>query len=311
MKEFAEKLRELREEKKLSPEELSKKLDELQMYISPNAIRNYENGTFPKDTNTFNKLADFFEVTPNYLFDKNIENKSYTNISIGKETGLEDETIKTIREINNQNKLAFNKFVNTIDKDFWKNLQLLEFIKEYKEIYLELDNIVKILDSKHIFKNLKNVSDILFESLEKNKLKLPIALKKELSISPEEINIDYYKILGNDNILKFLSNTYNLNNFQELTLLYDILKKKLSLDDILFPEKRPYTYDFKNDKEIYSSFNDNKAMKDFKFLLDNNILIFKELWFELILLFEKHNINDLEKRIKYQINEYLILYMNL
>lgn len=60
---FGDRLKELRKEKQLSQEQLSKTLN-----ISRRVLGYYEtNERFPKDENTLKRIADFFEVTVDYL----------------------------------------------------------------------------------------------------------------------------------------------------------------------------------------------------------------------------------------------------
>lgn len=62
---FSEKLRLLRKEKNLKQDELAKSLN-----ISRQSISNYENGTrFPNDEKLLCKIAQFFDVSVDYLLD--------------------------------------------------------------------------------------------------------------------------------------------------------------------------------------------------------------------------------------------------
>jgi len=55
-------LKELREEKGLSQEQLAKEID-----FKPNTISNWERGTREPDFNTIEKLCKIFDVTAGYL----------------------------------------------------------------------------------------------------------------------------------------------------------------------------------------------------------------------------------------------------
>lgn len=72
---FGDRLKELRKEKQLSQEQLSKILN-----ISRRVLGYYEtNERFPKDENTLKKIADFFDVTIDYLLGRT-ERKELTII---------------------------------------------------------------------------------------------------------------------------------------------------------------------------------------------------------------------------------------
>jgi len=62
MKTFGEKLKELRQEKRLSQVDLAKLL-----YVSQATIADWERGITQTNFETLVKLADFFEVTADYL----------------------------------------------------------------------------------------------------------------------------------------------------------------------------------------------------------------------------------------------------
>lgn len=81
---FASRLKQLREEKCIQQAELAKILN-----ISRQSVSNYENGTrFPSDEKLFLKIAEFFDVSIDYLFNlTNIRNYKdyYKNNRIIKE----------------------------------------------------------------------------------------------------------------------------------------------------------------------------------------------------------------------------------
>ena len=54
---FGEKIRELRNRNGWSQEELAKKLN-----VNPRTVSTYENGTYPRYQNTYEKLAEIFDV---------------------------------------------------------------------------------------------------------------------------------------------------------------------------------------------------------------------------------------------------------
>jgi len=59
---LGERLKKLRKEKRITQEELGKKVN-----VTKVSISGYENGNRNPDTETLQKLADFFDVTTDYL----------------------------------------------------------------------------------------------------------------------------------------------------------------------------------------------------------------------------------------------------
>lgn len=59
---FSETLRKLRKNKKLNQAQLAKEL-----YISPSAVSQYETGRTTPSRETLNRIAAYFNVTPEYL----------------------------------------------------------------------------------------------------------------------------------------------------------------------------------------------------------------------------------------------------
>lgn len=67
---FGARLRTLRKERKITMKELGKKLS-----LAESTISGYENGTRKPDLDTLDKIADFFDVSVDFLLDRtNIRN---------------------------------------------------------------------------------------------------------------------------------------------------------------------------------------------------------------------------------------------
>lgn len=82
-------IKELRKDKKLTQRELAQKLE-----IDNTTVSKWEADVYEPDTNTLNKLADFFEVTTDYLLGRTENPKGYeTNMSFygGPEQYTQDE----------------------------------------------------------------------------------------------------------------------------------------------------------------------------------------------------------------------------
>lgn len=72
---FATRLKTLREQHKMTQEELAGKLN-----ITRQAIGNYEQGTrFPKDERILREMADLFDISMDDLFGRNYKSKIYAD----------------------------------------------------------------------------------------------------------------------------------------------------------------------------------------------------------------------------------------
>lgn len=88
--ELKDRLKELRQEKRLIQDELAKKLN-----ISRNTITRYENGTRQPNINTVKKIAELFDVSTDYLLGISDRRYNFENVSL---IELSDEYFKKIRE---------------------------------------------------------------------------------------------------------------------------------------------------------------------------------------------------------------------
>ncbi|NYA73850.1 helix-turn-helix transcriptional regulator [Lactobacillus salivarius] len=133
------KIRELRKEKNLTLDELSKELQEKENFkISSNAIGKYERGLREPKLKTWQALANFFNVPVSYLQGTS-ENKKFSDA---------DELLKTVKD-----KLKYvNDNLDTLVDDLKKDDDV-----DIKKIALELEKISekmkKMQDNKKIFKN--------------------------------------------------------------------------------------------------------------------------------------------------------------
>lgn len=85
---FSERLKDLRNEKELTQRELARLLE-----LSSSTIAMYETGQRMPDPETLQKLADFFNVTVDYLLGRTgIRNyEEHTTIAAHRTTGLDDD----------------------------------------------------------------------------------------------------------------------------------------------------------------------------------------------------------------------------
>ena len=96
MTDIGQRIAVLREERGLSQKQLSDELAKIGLKVRRETITQWENGTRDLKTEYTIKLADFFGVTCDYIL-REIE---AGNISIYKETGLTNESINNLKEIN-------------------------------------------------------------------------------------------------------------------------------------------------------------------------------------------------------------------
>lgn len=135
MAEIKDRIKKLRLEKKLNQPELARIMN-----VSKQTISNWENGNRIPDTLTIKKLADFFNVSTDYILGKDNQLSSLSNTVI--------EEIKL--NVNNER----NKFINHLSKQIAKDLEKANIntdnmsIDEQKELSKKVIEILKILKSK-------------------------------------------------------------------------------------------------------------------------------------------------------------------
>ncbi len=108
-------LRKLRQEKKLTLKEVSQKLNNYGLDISPDALAKYERGDREPKLETWQKLADFFEVSVPYL------------------QGFSDEKFEQVYLIQSTDCLVVGAIQNAIVIAESKSDALAKFKKELKE----------------------------------------------------------------------------------------------------------------------------------------------------------------------------------
>ncbi len=122
---FASRLKQLREEKGIQQSELAKILN-----ISRQSVSNYENGTrFPSDEKLFIKMAEYFDVSVDYLF-------SLTNIRNYK------DYYKTNRVIKEDDESYYNR-----KKEALQELFLIANNLSYMDLK-KANEILKIINKK-------------------------------------------------------------------------------------------------------------------------------------------------------------------
>jgi transcriptional regulator with XRE-family HTH domain len=146
-KSWGEKIKKLRESKKLSQEDLAKDMNKTlpNTNFSKQSISYYELGQSPS-IDTCYKYSKYFNVSMNYLYDENIESKQFENISFNKELGLSDEAIRKLKSLNKGNKVMIDT-VQSLGNS--KDFTLSDKIKHF-EAYVDKE-FDEILCSNRLF----------------------------------------------------------------------------------------------------------------------------------------------------------------
>lgn len=193
---FPSRLRDLRLNKGLNQNVFSEAIG-----ISRSSVSSYEQGINIPDAETLAKFGDFFGVTYDYLLGRS-DNKYMGTADIGKETGLSDEAIETLKHFlespqfiagGNQKKNAYTHMLNTLIPNpmFWN---LLFDINSFLELNSDEEETSEIFYSKET-NNYVYTTDIVnkpeFVEFEEKR-------KQLFGKSSEIIHKDQY-----NNVLKF------------------------------------------------------------------------------------------------------------
>lgn len=120
---LGDRLKRLRLEKKLTQEELGKKIN-----VTKVSISGYENGNRTPDTETLQKLADFFNVTTDYLLGRTDDPNPPGSDSDNEELG-------TLAKINQLIKEYGIEQMGFFDIEKWKHLtedEIKEIIQHFE-----------------------------------------------------------------------------------------------------------------------------------------------------------------------------------
>ncbi len=92
---LGERLKKLRRDKKLTQEQLGKKVN-----VTKVSISGYENGNRTPDTETLQNLADFFGVSTDYLLGRSDNQKPIQSVTVaGQDISLSPEELKLFEEL--------------------------------------------------------------------------------------------------------------------------------------------------------------------------------------------------------------------
>ncbi len=157
---IAEKIKKLRAEKGKTQEQVANELK-----IGIQTLRNYENVKNPRNPNPniLLKLAEYFDVSTEYLLNEDVENKAKDNIEIGRQLKLSDVAIEKIIQVNNnaKNNIVNDFIINTDAQDFWNKIdEYIELNKEknLSEIQKERMQVLEYCLTMNFTRILKNMS---------------------------------------------------------------------------------------------------------------------------------------------------------
>lgn len=213
---LSEKLKLLREEKGMTQEQVCSELG-----IGIQSIRNYENTTIERIPSTIQlkMLKEFYNVTYEYLLDKDCENKTSESVDIGKKLKLSDDAIENILDIQYTNNRISDELRLSLVEDkiapvvFSKWLENID-LKEFTALLHEYNCLNNVLKSIQYFYNIEKIEDYLYYCLENKK-----DLKALYSIWNTEI--DTLK----NNLSKSIHSTLNDDAYSDLSNELNQLKK--------------------------------------------------------------------------------------
>lgn len=128
--------------------------------ISPASITQYKNGTSVPKGAVLESLANYFNVSANYLLGKS-DTPTYTFEDINKKTGLSQKAIETLYKLQHN---CFEKDIDItedkkIDNFYSSQLDILNLLFEDSEKLIELLNDIKTYKENYKKSNLKTKED--------------------------------------------------------------------------------------------------------------------------------------------------------
>ena len=124
---FGQRLRQLRNEKKLSLRELSKKIN-----LSYSALGKYERGEREPDFHTLEKIADFFNVSLDYLLGRSVSKETVFLNKVQEKYG-EADRVKVER--------LLDELKTVLSSDQLRHTEKDEFVQGIMNIYWEIRKV--------------------------------------------------------------------------------------------------------------------------------------------------------------------------
>lgn len=167
---FARRISKLREERNLSQEEVCQAIGIKQR----SSLSQYENGEVLPKIDVLIKIADFYNVSYNYLLGKS-ENRAEINYNIGETLKISDITIATIQSFNEMDKMDTDRVIqyNDILNKLFEKKYLTKIISHIS-LYINNFNNYRILeqmddeykDQRNIERGLKYTKWCLMQNTE-------------------------------------------------------------------------------------------------------------------------------------------------
>lgn len=132
---LGKRIAELRKNKGISQYELAERLG-----FSRGKLANYEQGSRQPDYETLQQIADYFEVTTDYLLGRSDNPESLNKVIVaGKEIELTPEEFKVFEELK-KHSIAFHDLASDPEKKVKQLIKMYEFIqKDLKELDEKLE----------------------------------------------------------------------------------------------------------------------------------------------------------------------------
>ena len=185
---FAQRLKKLRTEKQISQAELATVLN-----ISNRTISMYEQGNSEPTIETLSKMADYFNVTTDYLIGRS-DGRTLENQEIHKSLGLTDESISTLsifKQLEN-NEYTKNQLrnINVLLSDLNTLVSISDYlntasIKDEQYVVCNYyvskngEDLISPPDSKEKMLSAEQWRNIFFAAIQENLIRLKNSIKDE------------------------------------------------------------------------------------------------------------------------------------
>ena len=173
----------LREKRGLSQKQLADELEKNGLKVRRETVTQWENGSRDLKTEYTVKLADFFGVTCDYIL-RGIESE---NVDICKETGLTNNSINRIREVNS---IRFGYGTITIQNainSFVGSGKFVQFMIAFLGYQIEVEKLVE--NESYFMERLTSYREQLPNGTTVLEYAAKLALEEESSLYSESISI--------------------------------------------------------------------------------------------------------------------------
>lgn len=221
MIDFGTRLSILRNERGLSQEEFGGKIG-----LSRNSIYNYETGKRTPSIEDLVKIADFFNVSYDFLLCKS-ENKNRDNIDIGEKLGLEDESISALQKIKNE------YFSKALINELLQSKLFLKLLRDY--IYLNFVSIEITKTKYNILTNKRGsylYNGYYFARIIEELPKMKETINNKLKSDPSLLRVMYFEFakmytssIVEDDHSDYEGIVEDFNDFNDIDLSEDVISE--------------------------------------------------------------------------------------